>query len=130
MSGTVLLSGTNDHLVMRGDGSLSYTPEPVNLPYRPSIDVFWHSVATYWQGSIIAALLTGMGRDGAEGMLALKHRGALTIAQNEASSAVYGMPKAARELGAALKISALETIAFEITQNITPHEAGDCPVRM
>ncbi len=108
--GTVLLAGSNNHLILKNDGRLAYTPEPRQTPYRPSVDVFWHSLANGWQGDIVAVLLTGMGRDGAQGMLELRHKGACTIAQDEASSAVYGMPRAARELDAALEILALETI--------------------
>lgn len=109
-AGTALLAGRNDHLVMQANGALAYTPEPVSMPYRPSVDVFWQSLATVWRGKVLAVLLTGMGRDGAQGMLKLRDKGAYTIAQDEESSAVYGMPKAAKELGAALKISALESI--------------------
>jgi len=109
-AGTVLLAGSNNHLILKDDGRLAYTPEPLQTPYRPSVDVFWHSLVTGWQGDIVAVLLTGMGRDGAQGMLELRHKGACTIAQDEASSAVYGMPKAARELHAALEILPLETI--------------------
>ncbi len=108
--GTVLLAGSNNHLILKNTGELAYTPEPLQTPYRPSVDVFWHSLAACWQGEIMAILLTGMGRDGARGMLELRHKGACTIAQDEASSAVYGMPKAAKELHAALEILSLETI--------------------
>lgn len=110
IAGTALLAGRNDHLVLTNNGELAYTPEPVQMPYRPSVDVFWRSLASAWRGDIIAVLLTGMGRDGAQGMLELRNKGAFTIAQDEASCAVYGMPKAAKELQAALKISALESI--------------------
>ncbi len=108
--GEVLVAGTNDHLVLRSNGELDYTETPKEMPYRPSVDVFWHSLAAGWNGDITAVLLTGMGRDGAQGMLALRRRGAHTIAQDEATSAVYGMPRAARELGAALEILPLGSI--------------------
>lgn len=113
-AGTVLLAGSNNHLILKNDGRLAYTPEPRQTPYRPSVDVFWHSLVTDWQGDIVAILLTGMGRDGAQGMLELRHKGACTIAQDEASSAVYGMPKAAKELNAALEILPLETIPVSV----------------
>ena len=120
-AGTVLLAGSNNHLTMTGNGRLAYTPEPRQTPYRPSVDVFWHSLATSWQGDVVAVLLTGMGRDGARGMLELRHKGAYTIAQDEQSSAVYGMPKAARELHAALKISSLETIPTLVMSKFPAH---------
>ncbi|RYE96860.1 MAG: chemotaxis response regulator protein-glutamate methylesterase, partial [Oxalobacteraceae bacterium] len=65
----------------------------------------------HWERAATGILLTGMGRDGANGLLALRRSGKTTIAQDEASSAVYGMPKAAAELGAAEKILALDSIS-------------------
>lgn len=109
--GSVLLAGSNDHLILESSGRLTYTAEPTQMPYRPSVDVFWHSLNAYWQGEIMAILLTGMGRDGALGMLELRNNGAYTIAQDQESSAVYGMPKAAKELHAALKILPLASIS-------------------
>lgn len=109
--GTVLLAGTDDHLVMHRDGTLGYTRDPVEGLYRPSIDVFFTSVAQRWQGEAAAVLLTGMGKDGAQGLKAMRERGFMTIAQDRATSAVYGMPKAAAELGAAVEIRPLESIA-------------------
>ena len=78
--------------------------------YRPSIDVFFHSVARHWTGNAAGVLLTGMGRDGAAGLLAMRHAGHATIAQDEATCAVYGMPRAAAELGAAERILPLDNI--------------------
>jgi two-component system response regulator WspF len=109
--GTVLLAGTDDHLVMQGDGTLAYTRDPIEGLYRPSIDVFFKSVAQFWRGDAVGVLLTGMGRDGAQGLKTMRERGFLTIAQDRASSAVYGMPKAAAELNAAVEITPLERIA-------------------
>lgn len=115
-AGEVLLAGTDDHLVMQEDGRLAYTREPRESLYRPSIDVFFHSVARHWRGSVVGVLLTGMGQDGAQGLKALRDRGCLTIAQDQATSAVYGMPKAAAALGAAKEIKPLETIAPRLVQ--------------
>ncbi|WP_455218104.1 chemotaxis-specific protein-glutamate methyltransferase CheB, partial [Kaarinaea lacus] len=112
--GQVLLAGTNDHLVMSEKGMLMYQKEPVEMPYRPSVDVFWHSLCKYWRGDITAVLLTGMGRDGAQGMLELLKRGAYTIAQDEKSCAVYGMPKAAVELNAASEVVPIDEIAKKL----------------
>jgi two-component system response regulator WspF len=107
---TVFLAATNDHLVLSDAEHFAYTPDPVETPYRPSVDVFFRSVARYRSAGIIAALLTGIGRDGAAGLLTLRSAGALTIAQDEQSSTVYGMPKAARELNAAERILPLAEI--------------------
>lgn len=99
--GTVYVASTNDHLILRKDLTLGYTPHPTESHYRPSIDVFFKSVAALWRGKGCAILLTGMGRDGAEGLLALRKVGFHTIAQDKNSSIVYGMPKAAAEVDAA-----------------------------
>ena len=72
---------------------------PVN-GHRPSVDVLFNSVAQCAGGSAVGIILTGMGRDGAAGLLEMRNRGARTIGQDESSSVVYGMPKAAHELGA------------------------------
>ncbi|AOE64124.1 chemotaxis response regulator protein-glutamate methylesterase [Pseudomonas corrugata] len=110
-NGTVLLAGTNHHLRLLKDGTLAYTAEPVNEIYRPSIDVFFESVASFWNGDAVGILLTGMGRDGAQGLKLMRQQGYVTIAQDQRSSAVYGMPKAAAALGAAAQILALDNIA-------------------
>ena len=105
-----MFSATADHLVLSDAEHFAYTAEPIEIPYRPSVDVFFRSVARHRSGGIIAALLTGIGRDGAAGLLALRSAGALTIAQDEQSSTVYGMPKAARLLKAADRILPLDQI--------------------
>ncbi|NDY43220.1 chemotaxis response regulator protein-glutamate methylesterase [Dissulfurirhabdus thermomarina] len=102
--GEVLVAETNDHLVFRRDGRVAYTEEPREHPYRPSVDVAFHCLARNRPGAGAAVLLTGMGRDGAEGLLALRAAGWYTVAQDKASCAVYGMPKAAAELGAAVDV--------------------------
>ncbi|MGO9467619.1 MAG: chemotaxis-specific protein-glutamate methyltransferase CheB [Isosphaeraceae bacterium] len=112
----VLLAGTDDHLVLGEDRCLHYTTEPRDLCYRPSINVFFASVARNWLRPGVAALLTGMLRDGAEGLLALRNLGWRTIAQDEASSVVWGMPKAAVEIGAAEEVLPLSQIADAIVR--------------
>lgn len=112
--GTILLAGTNDHLVMTNGGSLEYTPHPVEYVYRPSVDVFFQSVARFWTGRVVGVLLTGMGRDGAVGLKALRNQGFYTMAQDQATCAVYGMPRAAVTLGAAVEVLPLPQIANNI----------------
>lgn len=109
--GVVHVAGTNDHLVLRPDLTLGYQADPVDYPYRPSVDTFFESVARYWPCPGVAALLTGMGRDGAKGLLALRRAGWTTIAQDQATCVVYGMPKAAVEMGAARLVLPLPDIA-------------------
>jgi two-component system, chemotaxis family, response regulator WspF len=108
--GTVLLAGTSDHLRLTASERLGYTREPQDYVYRPSVDVFFQSVTELWPGEAVGVLLSGMGRDGALGLKALRNRGHYTIAQDQASSAVYGMPKAAA-LDAAVDILPIERIA-------------------
>jgi two-component system, chemotaxis family, response regulator WspF len=117
-AGEALLAATNDHLFMTHTGSLDYTSEPASTPYRPSVDVFFHSVVEHWRGDAIGVLLTGMGRDGAIGLKAMRAKGYRTIAQDEASCAFYGMPKAAAALDAARRILPLSSIAAELVENI------------
>jgi two-component system response regulator WspF len=115
-AGTVLIAVSNDHLVLRADGRFAYQAEPVEEPYRPSVDAFFASLVKHWRDPGVAVLLTGMGRDGGKGMLALRRAGWHTIAQDEASCAVYGMPKAAVELGGAVEVLPPEAIARSVGQ--------------
>ncbi|MFC1750555.1 chemotaxis response regulator protein-glutamate methylesterase [Pseudomonadota bacterium] len=110
IGGRVLIAGSNNHLIMTEGVRLDYTPFPEEMAYRPSVDVFFDSVVEHWKGDVVGVLLTGMGRDGAEGLLRLRKKGARTIAQDEKSCAVYGMPKAAVKLNAAVDILPIETI--------------------
>ncbi len=114
--GVILLGGTSDHLVFNSAQQLEYTKHPTGLVYRPSVDVFFQSVLKYWQGDVTAILLTGMGRDGSQGLLDCRERGFYTIAQDEATSAVYGMPKAAVKLNAAVDIMPLDQIAKKLLE--------------
>ena len=114
--GKVLMACTNDHMVMTPKLTLSYSREPADNFYHPSVDIFFFSIAQNWPAAGIAALLTGMGRDGAEGLLALRHRNWYTIAQDRDSSIVYGMPKAAIQLGAATDILPAERIGKNISE--------------
>jgi chemotaxis response regulator CheB len=113
-AGTVFLAAKENHLVLTGPAQLGYTRQPLDCSYRPSVDVFYRSVLLHWRGAVVGVLLTGMGRDGAEGLKALRQNGHHTIAQDQASSAVYGMPKAAAELDAATQILALDKIAPQL----------------
>jgi len=114
LAGDVLLAGTNDHLVLTKARALEYRQEPRDVFFRPSVDVFFESVADYWPQTGTAVLLTGMGRDGARGLMKLRTRGWHTIAQNEATSVVFSMPKAAIDAGAACEVLAIDRMSSVI----------------
>lgn len=100
---SVLISKGGRHLVFGRDGNVHYQDKP-KLSYQPSVDVLFESAVKYGPKRMMGVLLTGMGRDGAAGLKRLREAGHLTIAQDEASSAIYGMPRAAVEIGAAREV--------------------------
>lgn len=107
--GVALVAPHGVHMALRDERiELAETP-PVNS-CRPSVDVLFHSLADSLAARTVAVLLTGMGQDGADGMVALLRQGGYTIAQDEASSAIFGMPKAAIALGGARQVLSLEAI--------------------
>ena len=116
--GLVQVAKTNDHLTLSASHRFHYRPEPLDYPYRPSVDVFFDCVAHHWTGSATGVLLTGMGRDGAAGLLNMRRAGQATIAQDQDSCAVYGMPRAAAEIGAAKDIFPLSKIGPVIRDRI------------
>ena len=107
--GRVVMAPGGRHLTLR-DGRLRFTLDPERHSCRPSIDVLFESAAREYGAAVTACLLTGMGRDGAAGLLAVRKAGGLTIAQDEATSVIYGMPKEAARLGAAGRILPLAEI--------------------
>ena len=108
--GRVVMAPTGQHLTVR-DGRFHLTLDPERHSCRPSVDVLFESIAGHYGPSAIACLLTGIGRDGASGLLKLREAGALTIAQDESTSVIYGMPREAALLGAAFQILRLDEIA-------------------
>jgi two-component system chemotaxis response regulator CheB len=107
--GRVVLAPPGRHLIVR-DGALRLTSDRERHSCRPSVDVLFESVAREYGRSALACLLTGMGRDGAAGLLDIRTSGGSTIAQDEASSVVYGMPREAALLGAAERVLTLADI--------------------
>jgi two-component system response regulator WspF len=114
--GRALVAATNDHLTLDSHHRLEYIREPVDYPYRPSVDVLFSGIASCWPRPGVAALLTGMGADGARGLLRLRKAGWRTIAQDRSTSVVYGMPQAAVQMDAADKVLPLPQIAAAIVQ--------------
>ncbi len=106
----IILAPPGQHLVLRG-WQLHLNDEPERHSCRPSVDVLFESLAREMGPGFIACLLTGMGRDGAQGLLAARRTGAMTYAQNESSSVVFGMPGEAIRIGAARHVLSIEEIA-------------------
>ena len=116
-AGRVLICPGSRHMkvkrMARGDVVVLNDEARVN-GHRPSVDVLFHSVAEEFGSQAVAALMTGMGDDGAEGLGAVKKAGGVTIAQSEASCVVFGMPKAAIERGYATRVVALDVLAVTL----------------
>jgi two-component system response regulator WspF len=117
-AGTVLIANGADHLIMTADGTWAYSAEPRDCPYQPSVDALFRSLAAHWPWPAVAVLLTGIGRDGAEGLLELRGKGWHTVAQDEATSVVYGMPQAAHRLGAARCVLPLDQIGTHVADRL------------
>jgi two-component system, chemotaxis family, protein-glutamate methylesterase/glutaminase len=112
--GRALIAPGNHHLLLKRSGARYYVEikeGPLVSRHRPSVDVLFRSAARYAGPNAIGVIMTGMGDDGAKGMLEMKQAGAMTIAQDEDSCVVFGMPKKAIELGAVNKVLPLRSIA-------------------
>lgn len=115
--GRVLLAPGNYHMLVQKKGAKYYTKVKKGPPvhhHRPSVDVMFNSVANAASVNATGVILTGMGADGAKGLLAMKNEGAHTIGQSEESCVVYGMPKVAYEMGAVEEVLPLSEIAEAI----------------
>jgi len=120
LAGTVLIAPNNAHLTVQANRIVLEDSPPIHN-CRPAVDAMFHSlVAQGMAVETVALLLTGMGTDGAVGLAALKSQGAYTIAQDEASSAIFGMPRAAIERGAATQVLPLEHIAEVVVGLFAP----------
>jgi two-component system chemotaxis response regulator CheB len=108
-AGRVTMAPPDSHLVVR-NGRLRLTQDPARHSCRPSVDVLFESAAREYGSSAIACLLTGMGRDGAAGLLEVRQVGGCTIAQDEETSVVYGMPREALILGSVERVLPLSQI--------------------
>jgi two-component system chemotaxis response regulator CheB len=115
--GRVLIAPGNRHMLLRRSGTgccVQIKSGPLVCRHRPSVDVLFKSVAHHLGYDAIGVLMTGMGSDGAQGLLEMKQRGAETIAQDQASCVVFGMPKEAIKLGAADHVVPLGKMAAKI----------------
>lgn len=117
LRGHVLIAPGNKHMLLKRSGARYFVEVkegPLVNRHRPSVDVLFRSAARYAGKNAIGIIMTGMGDDGAKGMLEMREAGAYTVAQDEASCVVFGMPKVAIELGGACKILPLDRIAHHI----------------
>lgn len=124
---TVYIAPGGIHLRIAGaPGKLhvSLTTQPERVLHRPSVDVLFASAGRVLGARVVAVLLTGMGQDGAEGMLSLVRRGAHTIAQDEGSSVIFGMPRAALLAGAVREILPLPAIGGRLRQLVAGARTG------
>ncbi len=125
--GVALLAPGNFHMALRRNGA-RYFVEVKGGPrlhhQRPAVDVTFHSVAKYAGGNSVGVILTGMGADGADGLLAMRNAGAHTIAQDEASCVVFGMPKEAIARGAAEIVTPLNRVAATICEQLARKHAA------
>jgi len=119
--GRVLIAPGNRHLLLKRSGARYYVEvldgPPVNR-HRPSVDVLFRSVAHVAGQNAVGILLTGMGSDGAQGLLEMKRAKAYTIAQDERTCVVFGMPKEAIRLNAVDKVLPIEQIPFHLLQHM------------
>ena len=110
-SGLALIAPGDRHLEVAPDGTLMVTDGPEVNGVRPSADVTMRTAAEVWGRRVTGVVMTGMGRDGAEGLLAIKRAGGITLAQDRQSSVVFGMPRVAIEIGAADRVVGLDAMA-------------------
>jgi two-component system chemotaxis response regulator CheB len=119
LRGQVLIAPGNKHTLLQRSGARYYVQVkdgPLVTRHRPSVDVLFRSAARYAGSNAVGIIMTGMGDDGARGLSEMKAAGAHTIAQDEATCVVFGMPKEAIARGAADKIVPLQNIAGEIVR--------------
>lgn len=121
----IVLAPPDRHLLLRG-GCLLLSDAPPRHSCRPSVDVLFESLALECGAAVAACLLTGMGADGARGLLAIQQAGGTTIAQDEASSVVYGMPREAALLGAAQHVLPLGEIGAMLAALSRPVGTHEC----
>jgi two-component system, chemotaxis family, protein-glutamate methylesterase/glutaminase len=117
--GQALIAPGNKHTMLQRSGAQYYVTVkdgPLVSRHRPSVDVLFRSAATYAGSNATGILMTGMGDDGAAGLLEMRNSGAQTMAQDEATSVVFGMPREAIERGAAEKVVPLDLIAMQVVQ--------------
>ena len=119
LRGRVLIAPGNRHMLLQRSGAryrVAVKDGPLVSRHRPSVDVLFRSAAHIAGGNALGIIMTGMGDDGARGLMEMRDAGAATVAQDEATSVVFGMPKEAIALGAVERVLPLERLAAEIVR--------------
>ena len=120
-AGTIYIAKTDKHLILKTDGQKHWfcysDAEPKNNQ-KPSADILFASAAEIFKESVISVVLTGMGNDGADGTRKIKEMGGITLAQDEESSLIYGMPRAAAETGCVDRVLSLDSLPEELIRLI------------
>ena len=122
LRGRALIAPGNRHLILKRSGSRYYVQVkdgPLVCRHRPSVDVLFRSAARYAGANAVGVIMTGMGDDGARGMLEMKQAGATTIAQDEKTCVIFGMPNEAIKLGGVDKVLPLDAIAGKVLTEST-----------
>lgn len=114
--GTIYFAPDNSHLGIAKERTILLSDTPPIRSHRPSVDFLMNSAASVYKHRCMGVILTGMGRDGSQGMLAIRKSGGFTISQDEQSCAIFGMPKAAIDIGATMKICSINHIPDEIVR--------------
>lgn len=124
LPGHAYIAPGHSHLLLKRSGAnyiISLDQGPAVNRHRPSIDVLFRSAANYAGVNAIGIILTGMGKDGVQGLLEMKHSGSHTIAQDEASCVIFGMPKEAIEAGGVCEVLALQDIVHHVIESFSVH---------
>ena len=122
IQGRVLIAPGNLHTLLKRSGAKYYVEVkdgPLVSRHRPSVDVLFRSAARYAGSNAIAVIMTGMGDDGARGMLEIKEADGFTVAQDESTCVVFGMPKEAIKLGTVHKVASLDSLPAVVLKAVT-----------
>ena len=122
IAGEVLIAPVEKHLVFSDENHVCFDNSPRVLNQKPSVDVLFKSAANLFRKNVIGILLTGMGADGAQGCLEIKQNGGITLVQDQKSSIIFGMPKAAIQKGGASQVLSLKNIPIHLIKLLKNHK--------
>ena len=117
-------SNSNSHI------TVEISDEPKDILYRPSVDIMMTSASVAFKGPLLGIIMTGMGKDGVEGLKLIKSKGGYVISQDEESCIVYGMPRAALEEGVVDSVQSLDDISLSLDRLATARAQFNAPIVM